>query len=454
MITLTDSTSPPIILWSLTNRGDALTTLPYHSRECAEKILHQFKKAYPGVSFSILNCSSVENGRRIVNPVIGIKRYDITLSLYRNYPDLAYQVDAQWGDRFVKPDPKVEIIDDIAAYNLRKKHYSIDAFVSKLQRRFDEAQLMLGQERFGKWDDVVNENDCSNDWEEFDIPTDEFTGCMAAGPLGKNVRNMEVGTATTSGRNRTNEDRMLVGQFLFTGRTVPYFAVFDGHGGRFVSAYLEKYLPEFLDTLFIAPNQANNPMIGDREMFGSCKILFAELGRAMKQNRQAACAGSTANLAFIYDNALWVINAGDSRAILSCDSHVTALSIDADLQSEKDCRSVWKRGYNVFVTDDQGMRRVGPLNMARAVGHDELISGINPRTQIIRYELANLKEGRNYLVIASDGLFDVATSEQVAERVDFLAGNNNSCADIARELVQNALDSDSPDNISVIVVKL
>ena len=56
----------------------------------------------------------------------------------------------------------------------------------------------------------------------------------------------------------------------------------------------------------------------------------------------------------------------------------------------------------------------------------------------------------DFLVIASDGLWDVCNDQKAID----LVKNMQSTKDMAKELVQFALKNNSQDNISVLVLKL
>ncbi len=432
--------------WVLHRSGKTLLSPTFSDLLTAVKSLHQLKETYPKINFSLRVWESIKQAR------IELSRFDISLDIYRSYPNLAERIRVLWGEKFVTPDPEIRIVDNLVNHNARFRCYKTGELQEHLKRRFDEAQRLLGRERCLEWDQV-----CGKDEKDRKIPkesSDPACACKIDLELpGNCAEELNAAGAMTAGQRDYQEDRIALGQLNFKFGSVQYFAVFDGHGGCGTSEYLKNNIGEKLRTI-LPP--ALSPYLQDykeQTIFNSLKLLFLEMAKMIRKEETGA-SGSTAVLALTIDKALWVVNVGDSRAILCSDGKVAALSIDAELKTEKECRSVWKRGQNIFVSSNQNIRRVGQMNMSRGVNHDEERSGLNPRGQVIRYDLNQLQEGNNYLLLGSDGLFAVATSEQVAERVQFLARSNPASKAIASQLVQDAFKAGSSDNISAVVVQL
>ncbi len=266
----------------------------------------------------------------------------------------------------------------------------------------------------------------------------------------------EAGIAHLQGYRPTMEDEHIAITLALKikGRTshIPLYGIFDGHGGLDCAHYLKEnlaaYLTEHLERTLA---QCRSKKQEDAAIFNTLKLAFVDLGADYQQlpNRQG---GSTANIAIIYNKTLWVANVGDTRAILVHGDQAIALSEDAKPHLKKYKQGVESR--HSVVVKVQGIARVGGnLATARAVGHDEIISGINPRAKIIKYDLRNLHPGEKcFLLIACDGLWDIVSSEKVAHTVRQL--EHNPAVEIAEILVRKAFQAGSLDNISVLVVPL
>ncbi len=252
-----------------------------------------------------------------------------------------------------------------------------------------------------------------------------------------------------SDRRPTQEDEHVASKFFIhvngTPKEVKIAGILDGHGGhacsKFVADNLQRKFEEILPLYLEKYQKAGE----DVAIYNALKIAFVDLNNAFH-----GLSGTTACIAMYFNDHLWIANVGDSRAVLCQNGHATTLSQDADPKIGRFENGVKKRGGVVI-----GNRVQGQLATARAVGDYE-IKGVNSRPKIVDLDSIQLKEiikkgGNPSLVIACDGLWDVASSDQVADTMQNLKG---SPADKAEFLIQNAYASGSNDNISAVVIDL
>lgn len=247
---------------------------------------------------------------------------------------------------------------------------------------------------------------------------------------------------------------------------VPLFAIFDGHGGEHCAKYLKEHLPKYLK------NQLRSALSADDKdwvIFNLLKLTFVRLGKDYREhhkkfNATVPLSGSTALMALLIDHYLWVACVGDTRAIISSPDATIALSEDAKPgrgeENLKYNRSAEKRGGIVLLFDN-GIYRVQKnldmaLSTARAVGHSETETGINPRSKVVKYDLKNLSRkagtGDCFLMIGCDGIFDVASSQQVSRTIQKFS--KKSPKEIAQTLITKAFEAKSSDNLSALIFKL
>lgn len=307
----------------------------------------------------------------------------------------------------------------------------------KLKKEFDDAQKHL--------------NDCPVDPSKWDHANPDQ--CIAPHSQ-QTIAN--AGIAHLQGIRPTMEDAHLVTMLTITVNgifhAIPLYGIFDGHGGADCANFLANNLGPYLSShLQQSLAQATTPQEEDAAIFNALKLAFVNLG-AQYQKLHNVEGGSTANIAFIYKNQLWVANVGDTRAILIINGIPIALSEDAKPALEKYKQGVENRHGTVI--EINGIARVeGNLAVARAVGHSEVYSGINPRPKIIKFSLDQLpKDKPVFLLIACDGLWDVASSNQVAKTVNDLA--QKPPAEITGTLVRKGFAAGSQDNISTLIVPL
>jgi len=170
-------------------------------------------------------------------------------------------------------------------------------------------------------------------------------------------------------------------------------------------------------------------------------------------------SGSTANVAGIYkenNEEYWVTlaNTGDSRAILSIDKNIVLETVDHKPDSPEERKRV--EGAGGFVTHFMGdtARVNGVLAMSRAFG-DFTLTPVIADPYLSDFCLGTMKEGTIpsvNLIIASDGLWDVLSSEEVAEKVANMRKRGLRPHEISKALVAEAFEKFSHDNITVLTL--
>jgi len=258
-----------------------------------------------------------------------------------------------------------------------------------------------------------------------------------------------VGVYSYQGRRLSMEDEHLVANFSLPINGHDYlaelFAVFDGHGGKACATFIKNNFQEQLCKTLL---QFNAQGLTDKGIWNALKITFVALNKAFKKAFPTTeTSGTTACVVLFLDGKMWTANAGDSRALLENNGVSTQLSEDAKPTDKRFVRAVHRRGATILF---RGIHRVdGILATARALG-DRQVRGVTARPKITMIPLSEVAPG-SHLVIACDGLFDVASSKQVATAVhDHKEAPAN---ELAKNLVFSAYEAKSTDNLSTIVIK-
>lgn len=258
-----------------------------------------------------------------------------------------------------------------------------------------------------------------------------------------------VGLASIKGKRTSMEDTHLASIIDITVNEkklqVPLFAIFDGHGGKGCAQFLEKNLALQFELNF--PKALIDYRDKDTAIYNSLVFTINQLNDLFKMLNEDDSSGSTATIAVINDNTIYIANVGDSRAILCQGNDVPiALSTDAKLGIERFEESIDKRGGWIL-----GGRVGGSVQVARALG-DKEIDGMPSRPLITKYKLPNPIPEEFRLVIACDGLWNVASSSQIAKEVDSM--KEDSQEKIAEHLIGKGYSAGSTDNISALVVNV
>ncbi|GMQ09276.1 hypothetical protein CsSME_00052704 [Camellia sinensis var. sinensis] len=169
-------------------------------------------------------------------------------------------------------------------------------------------------------------------------------------------------------------------------------------------------------------------------------------------------SGSTACVAIIRNNQLFVANAGDSRCVISRKGQAYNLSRDhkPDLEAEKD-RIVKAGGFVQYG------RVNGSLNLARAIGDMELKQNksLPAEKQIVTanpdVNTVELCDDDEFLVIACDGIWDCMSSQQVVDYVQHQLNAETKLSVVCERVLDRCLapsaGGEGCDNMTMILVQ-
>ncbi len=257
------------------------------------------------------------------------------------------------------------------------------------------------------------------------------------------------GIASTIGLRNEMEDAHEAALILMSLNSipaeVPYSAVFDGHGGKACSDYAKRaFIAKFAERF----NDNSLPFKDkDLRIYNAINLTLADINRAF----QGEIEGTTANICLQIGEALWVVNLGDSRAIFVTPDDTFQLSQD---QKPEQNRDVIEGRGGAISDDNRILHPLSPYSIApgRGLGDHHLRGAMCPRPVISKFSLPKNRE-HCYLVQACDGVFDVASSNQVGELVLSSVERGLSLSQIACNIAIRALGAGSEDNITVLVKK-
>ncbi|KAJ0042619.1 hypothetical protein Pint_18436 [Pistacia integerrima] len=256
------------------------------------------------------------------------------------------------------------------------------------------------------------------------------------------------GSFATCGRRETMEDTHFLIPRMCNEKDIHVFGIFDGHRGSAAAEFSVRALPGFLQNL----GSTNSPAEALLEAFVRTDVVFRnELDSYRKSKRVVQKEwhpGCTAVAALIVRNRLFIANAGDCRAILCRSGHALALSRDHVASCLEERERVISAGGHVKWQVDTW--RVGPaaLQVTRSIGDDDLKPAVTAEPEITETILSPEDE---FLVMASDGLWDVVSNAEVVSIIRDTVKEAGMCS---KRLATEAAERGSKDNITVIVVFL
>jgi serine/threonine protein phosphatase PrpC len=229
---------------------------------------------------------------------------------------------------------------------------------------------------------------------------------------------------------------------------VNYYGIYDGHGGKYVSNFLSENLPQ----LFIA-NKVSYPLsmkyvnaVYDKVQ---C-ILFTKHEKAVME-----CGSTCLVVCHFKENKkdfLNIMNTGDSRCVLCRNNIAIPLTRDHKPDWPDETSRINKLGG--VIRKDCNTYRINDLSVSRAFGDKESSKFISHRPDIYKYRITNKDK---FIITACDGLWDVVSCQDAVNYVlkncyDSEMIRINPGVNIARKLAEMAIEMDSGDNVTCIVV--
>ncbi|KAM0969670.1 hypothetical protein TB2_017508 [Malus domestica] len=295
--------------------------------------------------------------------------------------------------------------------------------------------------------------------------------------VGRNNKGVTWGFTSVIGRRREMEDAVAVIPSFMSrtcdhvgGCTAPgsrssseispvhFFGVYDGHGGNQVAKFCAERMHEV-----IAQEWDRETIDGyewQRRWEAAFSIGFERAdNELMAESVAPEMVGSTAVVTVLSGCQIITSNCGDSRALLCRGTETIPLTVDQKPDREDELERIEGEGGKVI--NWNGARVFGVLAMSRAIGDRYLRPWIIPVPEVTFMTRTDEDE---CLILASDGLWDVMTNEEVGEvarhhlrrrRRSISTLDDVSPAQVvADHLTEIAYGRNSSDNISIVVVDL
>jgi serine/threonine protein phosphatase PrpC len=216
------------------------------------------------------------------------------------------------------------------------------------------------------------------------------------------------------------------------------FCLFDGHGGEKVADYLQKNFPIIMKS-YICEEE-------DEEI--NFENLFKEIDQEFKNSKYYRM-GSTATIIYITqdilinEKKLYCINIGDTKCILTHPKGSRKLTYDDLVSDEIENNRIINGGGYI-----KNGRVCGQLMISRAFGDwQSKPYGVICTPHVTKIDI---NDDHKFIIMASDGVWDVLDDLDVY-KLSLTAENSKS---LCNDIIRDALDKDSTDNLSCFVIKL
>ena len=228
---------------------------------------------------------------------------------------------------------------------------------------------------------------------------------------------------------------------------IDLLTVFDGHGSDNVSEYGSRTLPSILRQELARQGHEDHGV-------AAMRTSLARLDESAKSELPIDCGGSTVCAVLVLPNKIVTANIGDSRAILFKTSGETRnLSVDHKPDSSSELDRITRAGG--FVTEPHqvdGVHRVmGRLSLSRAIGDWDLRPWVSSTPDVTVH---NRSQDDAFLVIASDGIWDVLSSEDVTRIIRSELDRTGEPRDALQAVLSESRKRHSGDNVTVMYTDL
>ena len=211
------------------------------------------------------------------------------------------------------------------------------------------------------------------------------------------------------------------------------FGIFDGHGGNDVVKYIKNRLPEIIKAN-ITKNDNYDSI--ENNLISSFHKIDEELKFYDSEH-----TGSTATILLFQDNIVYCANVGDSTAFIVYDNFIKKISIDHKCTDPKEEERILLSGGKITKN-----RVMGQLVLSRCLG--DLYCKKYGVSNIPDISVNKLEGNVKYVVVASDGVWDVVKENELLQ----LSKNRKNAEGFCKDLVKLAIDKDTKDNVSCIVI--
>ena len=273
------------------------------------------------------------------------------------------------------------------------------------------------------------------------------------------------------GEPKINQDNFLIQNKILKKGNFSVFAVFDGHGkyGHLVSQYLKKAFENFfleISKKNIKTNNLETEIYLKLKNINNINTIFTKIDENLKKEKpDLENSGSTTLIIIYIKQKIICLNVGDSRSIyITKNNKPIQISEDHKPNLKKERERIIKKGGEIFQNpnDKNGPFRIWNKNknsyglaISRSFGDfDVKNSGVICLPDLFEIEIlySNIK----VVILATDGLWEFLTNDEIAEIcTPFII--NNDCSGCCLKLIDEAVSMwekwDSYcDDITVIVI--
>ncbi|BFU24491.1 protein phosphatase domain containing protein [Entamoeba histolytica HM-1:IMSS-B] len=243
-------------------------------------------------------------------------------------------------------------------------------------------------------------------------------------------KRFDIGTAQTIGKRVYMEDTLMVKGELYDD--IDFIGVFDGHNGQGAAIKSMHTFYSLIDGYTVHSDHVKDHL----------SKVFEQMHTLVSMSTES---GTTASILLIRENDVIICRCGDSPIyVLTTDDEIMKVGKDHNLYDKDEVEMIKQNGGNIV--NVSGVLRVnGKITITRSIGDKQFHPPLSCLPSIDIISLSTIKS----ILVASDGISVV--SEDFLREILL----EEFTSDIKAQCVRNnALEKDSKDNISVVVVQI
>lgn len=268
-----------------------------------------------------------------------------------------------------------------------------------------------------------------------------------------------VGRWSHQGKRQSMEDADVVVHNLFLYDELPfsYFAVYDGHGGKYCSEFLMNNLHHhFRQNILNSPTRLTDVV---NTLRTAIVKTFREVDQKFYEAFPEHCqtCGSASIICLVFGDRIITVNLGDSRAVLSRKGVAIELSTDHKPTLKSEQERIIKCGGSVTLGRIDSI-----LAVSRAFGDFDYKNGPQGNLVEIEPELTQIfinPVEDEFLILGCDGLFEAYTSQSLVDtirkRLLEMPPTEQNPNRVIREIINEAIfEGKTNDNVTALLINL
>lgn len=248
------------------------------------------------------------------------------------------------------------------------------------------------------------------------------------------------------------EDKVYICDKFSGSKNLGLFTLCDGHGGDEVSSFVVDNLPKIIESEIRSIGCLKDISVIKSAFTNS----FIKIDKLINNYIWKVTSGSTCSTVFVmkFNNKVIIISAniGDSSILYvnANSKEIKELSIDHKISNPNEVSRINSIGGKI-----ENERLSGKLAITRSFGDDDCKKdglSIDPYINSIELNRETLLD--SYIILASDGIWDVMMFNDILKYANEVKNFDDSSRILSEKIVKEAIIKGTSDNISVVCLKL